>query len=464
MRQAVLGLLALTVLRLVLAAYLPMAPDEDYYFLWAQHLQAGYFDHPPMVALWIKASTALIGNTPLGIRLFGPLAAALGSVLLWDAAEQLAPGRGIIAAALLNATLLIGAGAIIITPDTPLLFFWTAGLAACARLINSGNPRWWLAVGLAAGCMLLSKYTAPLFIAAVFLWLVTRAEGRRQLATPWPWAGTVLALLIFSPNIAWNAGHHWVSFLKQGGRVAGFDPVRAAQFFGELVGSQIGLGTPVIVALAALGLWRLRHDAAPGARLVLWLAVVPGAVLLEHVLSDRVQPNWVAILYPVACLAAAMLPAAWLARWLKPALGVGFAFTAIAYVQALAAPVPLPAALDTASQQLAGWHAVARTAMAGHPVFVTSSDYATMSVLAVDGPPGVIVAAFPNKWDWRWSYFGYKPAVPRGTFGIMVTKDPKMPCPDLLGTLTRSRGSERFTHYRLCGYVATESGVALPRP
>ena len=464
MRVALLVLLALTVLRLVLAAYLPLAPDEDYYFLWSRHLQFGYFDHPPMVALWIKAGTAICGNTALGIRLLGPVSAALGSVLLWDAAEQLAPGRGVIAAALLNATLLVGAGSIIITPDTPLLFFWTAGLAACARLIRSGNPRWWLAVGLAAGCMLLSKYTAPLFIAAVFLWLVTRAEGRRQLAAPWPWAAMVLALLIFAPNIAWNAGNHWASFLKQGGREASFNPGRAAEFFAELVVAQTGLCTPLILALAATGLWRLRRDAAPGARLVLWLAVVPGAVLLEHVLSDRVQSNWVAILYPSACLGAAMLPSGLLARWLRPALGVGLGFTAIAYVQALAAPVPLPAALDTPGQQLAGWRVVAQTAMAGQPEFVTSTDYATMSVLAVDGPPGVMVAAFPNKWDWRWRYFGYPAAVPRGTVGVLVTKDIKFPCPVLLGTLTRHRGTEMFTKYRLCRFIAPAGGVALPRP
>jgi 4-amino-4-deoxy-L-arabinose transferase-like glycosyltransferase len=237
-RWALAALLALTILRLVMAVWLPLAPDEAYYQLWARQLQPGYFDHPPMVALWIKAGTALCGNTPFGVRLLGPLSAALGSVFLWDAAEQIAPGRGIIAAALLNATLLVGVGAIIITPDTPLLFFWSFGLFACARLITSANPRWWLVVGFAAGCMLLSKYTALLFIVAVFLWLVTDARGRKQLATPWPWAGMVLALAMFAPNIAWNAAHGWVSYLKQGGREAGFDPGRAVQFFGELVAGQ----------------------------------------------------------------------------------------------------------------------------------------------------------------------------------------------------------------------------------
>ena len=115
-KGAVVALLTLMLVRLWLASSLPLVPDESYYFLWAQHLQAGYFDHPPMVALWIKAGTMLCGNTPLGIRLLGPVFAAAGSVLLWDAAEQLAPGRGIIAVLLLNATLMVGAGALIMTP------------------------------------------------------------------------------------------------------------------------------------------------------------------------------------------------------------------------------------------------------------------------------------------------------------------------------------------------------------
>ncbi len=77
----------------------------------------------------------MAGDTPLGIRLLGPLSAAVASVLLADAADRLLPGRraGLMAAALLNATLLLGVGAVIMTPDTPLLFFWTCCLWALAR-------------------------------------------------------------------------------------------------------------------------------------------------------------------------------------------------------------------------------------------------------------------------------------------------------------------------------------------
>jgi len=42
-------LLALGV-RLIIAALVPLHPDEAYYWEWSRHLAAGYFDHPPAIA------------------------------------------------------------------------------------------------------------------------------------------------------------------------------------------------------------------------------------------------------------------------------------------------------------------------------------------------------------------------------------------------------------------------------
>ena len=125
----------------------PLSPDEAYYWVWSRALAPGYLDHPPMVALWIRAGTDLLGPGALGIRLLGPLSAALGSVLLAMAAEDLFPDRrlGGPAAALFNATLLLGVGAITMTPDTPLLFFWTAASWGWARLLRTARPGWWAA-------------------------------------------------------------------------------------------------------------------------------------------------------------------------------------------------------------------------------------------------------------------------------------------------------------------------------
>jgi 4-amino-4-deoxy-L-arabinose transferase-like glycosyltransferase len=461
MRLWLAALAALTLLRLILAAGIPLAPDETYYFLWSQHLQPGYYDHPPMVALWIKLGTLLAGNSALGIRLLGPVSAALGSMLLWDAGEQLFPHRqaGLIAAALLNATLLVGVGSIIITPDTPLLFFWTAGIAAFARLIASGNPRWWLAVGIAAGLALLSKYTAALFIAAAFIWLVTDAQGRATLRTPWPWAAVALAVIIFMPDIGWNAAHHWVSFIKQGSRVARFNAGRSLQFLAELIFGQLALASPIICILAAIGLWRLGDTPTPAGHLLVWLTIVPGVVFIEHVISGRVQANWTAILYPSACLAAAALPMATLRSWLKPALGVGFLFTALAYAQALAAVAPLPARMDPAALQFSGWQTLAADATSPAPAFLTSDDYATASVLAYDAPAAIPVVGF----DPRWSYLAARPANLSGVTGLLVTRH-RESCPPSARMLTRRRAGQPINLYYLCPITAPNPGVLLPRP
>ena len=112
-----------------------------------------------MVALWIRAGTMLAGDGPLDVRLLAPFATALGTVLLFRAAEDLLPNRGagLTAATLLNATLLMGIGAVTMTPDTPLLLFWTATLWALGRMLATGRREWWLASGAAAGLALDSK-------------------------------------------------------------------------------------------------------------------------------------------------------------------------------------------------------------------------------------------------------------------------------------------------------------------
>jgi 4-amino-4-deoxy-L-arabinose transferase-like glycosyltransferase len=87
-----LVLAALTALRLVVAGIAPVSPDEAYYWVWSRALAPGYLDHPFMVALWIRIGTGLFGDGALGIRVVAPLSAALGSILIIDAARV--SGRG----------------------------------------------------------------------------------------------------------------------------------------------------------------------------------------------------------------------------------------------------------------------------------------------------------------------------------------------------------------------------------
>ncbi|MDE8346814.1 MAG: hypothetical protein POH28_11690, partial [Acidocella sp.] len=294
----------------------------------------------------------------------------------------------------------------------------------------------------------------------VFIWLVTDANGRIMLRGPFPWLAMGVAALVFAPDVAWNAAHHWVSYAKQGSRVTNFDVARALPYFAGFCFGQIGLVTPIIFALAALGLWRLRDQPAPGGHLLVWLTIVPGVVFLEHVISGPVQPNWAAIMYPSACLAAASLPMAVLRRWLTPALALGFGLNALVSAQALSFILPLPPRIDPLALQLSGWRGLAREASAGARGFVTSDDYATSAILAFYAPPDVSVVGFGP----RWLYLGPPDAALTGVAGDLVTRRTDTPCPVVLGRVTRRQGHKPMAVYRVCAYTANVPGVVLPRP
>ena len=398
------ALAAVTLIRLVVAAIAPLAPDETYYWVWSHALAFGYLDHPPMVALWIRAGTALAGQTALGVRLLGPLAAALASWMLFDTGRVLFPNTkaGVVAAVLLNASLLLGVGTVIMTPDSPLLFFWTATLWAMARLAAGGPGGWWLAAGVFGGLALDSKYTGLFLWVGVGLWVLLVPTARLWLRRWQPWAACAIGFALFTPVLLWNADHGWAGFAKQGGRVGVWKPSRAVGFLAELLGGQIGLATPLVWALCMIGLvvairraWRGRD---PGWSLLVALSLPPVLVFLQHAVGDRVQGNWPAIIYPALAVAAGgmLVPK----RWWIGAAGLGFAITALAYVQATMGLIPLPLKLDPIAMRLAGWDVVAKQVSqdAEGAAFVAVDGYALASELAWWRPAGLPVVGADDRW------------------------------------------------------------------
>jgi 4-amino-4-deoxy-L-arabinose transferase-like glycosyltransferase len=238
-----LTILGLVGLRLIAAAFTPITFDEAYYWTWSKHLAGGYYDHPPMVAVVIRLGTLIAGDSEFGVRLFSILLALPMSWAIYQAAAILFGSRRVAAssAILLNITLMAAVGTMIVTPDAPLLVASSFLLFALAKVLQTGHGVWWLAVGAAAGCALLSKYTALFFGPAILIWLVAVPKLRHWLISPWLYLGGLVALLLFAPVILWNAEHHWVSFIKQMGRarIEDFRPV----FIAELIPTQIAFAT-----------------------------------------------------------------------------------------------------------------------------------------------------------------------------------------------------------------------------
>src|SRR3974390_3255730 len=105
-RNTSIVVLALLALRLLAAAWTPLTFDEAYYWTWSKHLAGGYYDHPPMVALVIRAGTMIAGDTELGVRLVSVLLALPMSYWIFRAASILFGGIKVaaIASLLINAT------------------------------------------------------------------------------------------------------------------------------------------------------------------------------------------------------------------------------------------------------------------------------------------------------------------------------------------------------------------------
>lgn len=412
-RAGLLILIAgLAALRLASAAAIPLTEDEAYYRLWAQHLHLGYYDHPPMIAWWIRLGTLVAGDNALGVRLAPALANLACTALVFDIGRLLADARtGLKAALLYNCTLTIGAAAALAVPDVPAGLFWTLALWAMARAAARGGARWWLLAGAAAGLSCLSKYSALFLAPGAVLWLAFTETGRRQLLRPWPWLAALIAAAIFSLNVGWNAEHHWETFAKQFGRAAAsrFAP----NYLLEFAAGQALLLNPAVAILAGMGAakaWRDRMQ-DPIAWLMLASLLPFLAYLLLHSLHDRVQAHWPVPLYSAAAVLAAWASreaAGWraaLARF-APA-GLGLSALALAHA-AIAASDFGPG--DPAAQ-LRGWPAFAQAAdtarLKAGAGWIGTFSYGVAAQLQAADPAAPVLQI-----DERERYLGLAPPVP----------------------------------------------------
>lgn len=327
-RLVLLASVVLAVLRLFYATRVELAPQEAYYWQYARHLDLSYFDHPPMCAWLIALSTRLVGVSELGIRLPAVLSSAVLTWLLYSLGARLySSAVGAMAALAANATVLFGLGAVVMTPDVPLVLFWAAALRVLCELVlpdgkgpGRGGFRWYL-LGLLCGLAMLSKYTAALLPPQILVTALLLPRGRAALRTPHPYLGLGLSLAVFSPVLLWNARHDWASFAFQTqGRLESVHGLRPF-LVGRYVGLQaVAVGPLLYLALIAAAVFLVRRSLRgdPSA-LLLCLASVPGLVVFTLVSPWHwVKMNWVAPAYlGVLVGAAAMASELWRGRWAR---------------------------------------------------------------------------------------------------------------------------------------------------
>jgi 4-amino-4-deoxy-L-arabinose transferase-like glycosyltransferase len=351
--------IAMVAVRLVAAAFIPLSPDEAYYFDWSRFPAWSYYDHPPMGAWWIALGTWAFGSNPVGIRSVAVLSGLPISLTVYLTGRILFDRAIAVRAALwINATFLMAVGSILATPDAPSVLFWAAATLGLALLARTGKGGWWLLVGLGAGLGVISKLTNLFLGPAILLIFVVRRDFRKWLLSPWLWIGAALALAVTIPMLVWNAGHDWVTLTKQFGRLThhGFDAGGPLTF---LV-TQFGVLNPLVAVFAGLGVViAMRRRTAPRTGDIAWLlwTVLPlVAYMGVHAFQEQIQGNWLAPIFPTLALVAAVAAESTSPRWplATLVLPVGIGAMILGLVAAINPGNLLPPQFDV-GQVIRGW-------------------------------------------------------------------------------------------------------------
>jgi Dolichyl-phosphate-mannose-protein mannosyltransferase len=251
-----LFIMAITVIKLIIASATALGNDEVYYWTYALNLQWNYFDHPPFVAWLIRTTTAnLYIHHELAVRLGAIIASTFGTVKAYKTGKLLLNERvGWYAVLLYSSSFYcsIIAGTFIL-PDSPQMIFWLWSIFLLLKItksIEQGLPtlRHWCWFGLAAGlCMMCKIHGAYLWVGVIMFALF----GNRKL---WVQKGMYIAMLIsliiISPLIIWNIQHHFITYTYHSNRIslfhAGINPLA----FAREIGGQIFYNNPIVFFLA----------------------------------------------------------------------------------------------------------------------------------------------------------------------------------------------------------------------
>jgi 4-amino-4-deoxy-L-arabinose transferase-like glycosyltransferase len=192
-------------LNLLQAYFTNLTYDEAYYWLYAEHLAWGYYDHPPLVAIFIKIGYSLLQNE-LGLRLIGALSNFF-ILLLLPKILNIEDLKGKLIILLICTTLpLFQLMGFISTPDSPLLFFTCLYFYFLKEFYTKNNLNAAIFLGLTMAMMAYSKYHAFLLV------LLTVLSNWQLIKNKLFIVALVIALIAFIPHIYWQIQNEFISF------------------------------------------------------------------------------------------------------------------------------------------------------------------------------------------------------------------------------------------------------------
>jgi hypothetical protein len=398
---------------LVVAGSYGFHGDEMYFVVAGQHPAFGYVDQPPLTPLLSAVSIALFGVSPTAVRILPAIEMGLVVVLITMIVRDLGGTRRAQVLAAITAALsgYLGAGHLDTTTE-PDLLAWAIILWLLVKLLAGGDRRLWLAVGVVAGIGLENKDTL-LFLGAGLAVGLVLARRWDVVRSPWAWAAIGIALLLWAPNLVWQAMNGWPQLTMARAISQYADDNR-----GQILPLLWLFSGPFLFPVSAAGLiWILRSKAAAP-----WRAIgVAALVGLALVVASGGKAYYAIGSMPVFMAGGSILLDRWLARGhvrLKAASFTTAAVLSGALIAYLTLPIlplasyatsSLPATVpDTANE--VGWPQFVTTVenvvnglpadQRAHAVILTN-DYSEASPLVLLGsglPP--VYSGHNSYWAW----------------------------------------------------------------
>lgn len=339
--------IAITAARIVALFYIPLGLyfDEAQYWMWSRTFEWGYFTKPPLIA-WVIGLTTFLSGTDAewAVRLGAPIAHAVAACALFVLGRSMYgawPGFWVAFGWLMLPGVWFSSS--LISTDALLLPTWSIALLAMWRLVNTRAWSWAVVLGLAVGMGVQAKYAMFYFFLCTALaawWLPpvreALAKGRGLLAT-------LIALIVLSPNLIWNAQNGFVTaqHTVSNAHLDNSSLFNIDELF-EFIFGQVGVLGPVIFVVLIWALWRAwrRSGGLSTEEKFLIAYIIPPFIIISAIaFISRANANWAAVAYPALLLlvtgtlfsSAAGRRTLVAATLVNLALGVGFSAVVATY-------------------------------------------------------------------------------------------------------------------------------------
>ncbi len=348
-RRALLLLGCVLLFRLIYAWIYPftLSGDEAYYWDWGRHPAWGYYSKPPMIG-WIMALLRLLhADTGAGIRTASVLIGTGTLSLIYALTARLFSRKAGFWALLVTITTLGNAALnICMTTDSPLSLCWCGALYCFWRLTETPSPKWSIWLILCIGIGALSKQMMLVFFPIALICLAVIPEKRSLLRRPVFWVCGPLPLLFLIPSFLWNAQHDWITFQHTAHNIEAqpFSILKSLAKTSELLGSQLGLATPitfVLLIVVFVLLFRRWKTLQFAERYLFVFSAPPLFLFLLLSFKLEINPNWPLVFYlPGTILLAGVCydRDGRLFSWMKRGIVCGGVLTALFYSTLLILP------------------------------------------------------------------------------------------------------------------------------